>query len=481
MEKARLWQTLSTLSALERKHLEQWLCSPFFCRQEPPLRLYRFLKRCLEQGRIPDQTQAYQTVFGADKPFRAQALRQIMSALMTQVEHFLVYQQKFEQTADYGVCLAGAYRKRGLAKHFRQSLQAARTDWARQPYRHAEYFDAQAAIEYEQYQQLSASRRTEALNWQELADQTDLAYISRKLRQACFGLSHQTVYNTDYQFGMLDAVLEYVRHSPELREIPAIGLYYFCYLFLTEPEGRAEVYFTRFKTQLLAQADPLPLEEQRNLYLLAINFCIRKINQLEQAYFREALDLYQYALKAELLLENGRLSAFAYNNIVAIALKVNETDWAETFIHSYAPFLEKKKRESSLHLNLARVEYSRGLYRSALLHLQEADYKDLINNLIAKTLQLKIYYETEEFDALDAHLQSMQTYIRRLRVIGYHKTNYKNIVRYARRLMQLNPANRQAAASLRNQIETEPVLTEKEWFLAMLSEEGGQRQAPIPK
>lgn len=464
MENARLWQTLLTLTTAERKHLALWLQSPFFCRRAQPVALFDYLRGCLEAGKSPEQTAAIRAVFRSETDI--QALRVVMTELMGQVEHFLVYTEKFERKGDFYTRLAAAYRKRGLEKHFRQSLHTARGDWAGQPYRHAEFFDAQVAIEYELYQFQTAGRRTEALNWQELSDQTDTAFIAHKLRQACFALSHQIVYSTNYNFGLLDAVLEHVRRSENLPAIPSVGLYFYCYLFLTEVEG--EPYFQEFKPRLLANLGQLPVDEQRNLHLLALNFCIRKINLSQPDYFREALDLYKSALGADLLLENGQLSHFAYNNIAAIALKVNEADWAEAFIHRYAPFLEKKHRDAAFHLNLARVEYGRQNMRAALLHLQQADYKDLINNLIAKTLQLKIYYETGELDALDAHLQSMQTFIRRQRVIGYHKTNYKNIVRYGRRLLQLNPNSRQARDSLRVQIETEPVLTEKEWFLEMV-------------
>ena len=466
MENARLWQIFALLTPLERKHLGQWLQSPFFCRRKQPLALYRYFQACLEKAQVPEQIPAYQAIFGKKSAFKAQSLRQITSELLAQLEHFLVYQEKFTNSGDYAIGLAAAYRKRGLEKHFQQSLRAARAGWSRQPYRHSEYYEAQAAIEYEQYQFLSAGRRTEALNWQEVINQTDTAFIAQKLRHACFALSHQAVFNTEYQFGLLDAVLAHINQSKALQKIPAIGLYYFCYLFLTEAEG--ETYFVQFKKQLFVQVGQLPVEEQRNLHLLALNFCIRKINQLEIDYFREALDLYQSALKSDLLLENGQLSHFAYNNIVAIALKVDDTDWAEQFIQEQAPFLEKKHRNASFHLNLARVEYRRQNMKSALLHLQEADYKDLINNLIAKTLQLKIYFETGEFDALDAHLQSMQTFIRRQKGIGYHKTNYQNIIRYTRRLMQLNTNSRSAQRSLRQQLEEEPVLTEKEWLLEMV-------------
>lgn len=469
MENTRLWQALSELTNVERRHFGQWLQSPFFCRRAQPAALWAYLYDCLDHGTPPEQPAALRAVFGPDAPADVQPLRVVMTELMGHVEHFLVYSERFGREADFYIRLAEAYRKRGLEKHFRQSLHAARSDWAAQPFRHAEYFDAQAAIEYELYQHLSAGRRTEALNWQALSDQTDTAFIAHKLRQACFALSHQVVFNTEYAFGLLDLVLEQVRRSEALQAVPAVGLYYFCYLFLTEADG--EPHFREFKPRLLANLGQLPVDEQRNLHLLAINFCIRQMNLLRPGYPREALDLYQSALNADLLLENGQLSHFAYNNIAAIALKVGDADWAEQFIQQYAPFLEKKHREASLHLNLARVAYKRGDAKSALLHLQQADYKDLINNLIAKTLQLKIYYETGEMDTLDAHLQSMQTFIRRQRVIGYHKTNYQNIVRYARRLLHLNPNDREARQTLRQQIEAEPVLTEKAWYLDMLDQD----------
>ena len=465
MQHALLWQSLSALSPLERKHLGQWLESPFFCRRPQPARLFQYLRECLDQARAPDMDEARkQTAILTDQDFRL-----LMSELQAQIEHFLAYQEYFRDAADAQIRLAAAWRKRGLDKHFQRALRKARHDWARQPFRHSGYFEAQADIALEAYQYLSTGQRTEAFNLQELLDATDTAFILRKLRQACFALTHQAVYNADYQLGLLDAVLEHIRRTPAMLDLPPVALYYSCYLFLTDPVE--EAHFSRFRALLLAHSTTLPPDEQRDLYLLAINYCIKKINQLQNAYFRQALELYQSALRAELLLENGALSPFAYNNIVAIALKVGETAWAEHFIREYAPLLEKKHREANCQLNLARVAYTHKDYRKALLHLQEADYKDLINNLIAKTLLLKIYFETGEYDALDAHLQSMQGFLRRQRVIGYHRDNYRNIIRLTRRIMQHNPNDPAEAAALKNQIEAENPLTEKAWMLEMLAGE----------
>jgi hypothetical protein len=461
MQDAVLWQSFSALTNLERKHLGLWLASPFFCRRPQPLRLFEYLQTCVQQAHVPDTSAAQLAIQSTD----AQALRLVMSELLGHLEHFMVYQEKFEPRTDYHICLAAAYRKRGLEKHFARALRSARKDWEGQPHRHSDYFEAQTAIEYEQYQFQSSGHRTEALNLQSLIDATDTAFITRKLRQACFALSHQAVYKASYQLGLLDAVVQHLQHTPALLERPAVALYYYCYLCLTEPG--VEQHFDQFKILLFAQS-ALPPDEQRNLHLLAINYCVKKINQAQTRYFREAFDLYRYALQAGLLLENGLLSPFAYNNIVAIALKVQESAWAETFIHAHSPYLEGKHREANVQLNLARVAYHRKQYGQALVHLQSADYKDLINNLISKTLLLKIYYETGALDALDAHLQSMQSFLRRQRVIGYHRDNYSNIIRLTRKLTQHNSQSRSEVSALQHQIETAAPLTEKEWLLDML-------------
>ena len=86
-------------------------------------------------------------------------------------------------------------------------------------------------------------------------------------------------------------------------------------------------------------------------------------------------------------------------------------------------------------------------------------------NLLAKTVLLKIFYELNEFDLLHSHLDAMKNYIRRKQVIGYHKTNSLNIIKYVSQLIKLNPFDKKAQNDLRQRIEKEEILTEREWLL----------------
>jgi hypothetical protein len=89
---------------------------------------------------------------------------------------------------------------------------------------------------------------------------------------------------------------------------------------------------------------------------------------------------------------------------------------------------------------------------------------------------LKMYYEEEEFDVLESLLESMRNYVQRKKVIGYHKSNYRNIIRYTRRLLRVNPYDREAKQKLGHEISEAQPLTEREWLLRQLDYEPQQEE-----
>ncbi len=492
MDKTLLFEAFATLTAAELREFGKFVRSPFFNTRPQLVALCDYLTRCREKGEAPVAEKAYEALRSDPFPDKRgdapsagektatslrsgeepgagwnQKLRLANSALLALLEKFWMYREKFEDEDRARIRLAAAYRKRNLDKHFHIALREARRGRERLPWRHADFFHDLSLIEWEQYQYDTSVRRTGSLNLQAPSDYMDMAFIARKLRLACLALSHQAVFKTEYKIGLLAPVLAHVEDS-KMTNIPAVGLYYYCYKFLADRS--TDDHFRRFREMLLTHAAALPPDELRTLYLLAINFGIKRINESATGWLQATLDLYKSALERDLLLENGLLSRFAFNNIAAIALRVGESDWAEQFVLQYKPRLERHWREATAGLNLARIAYARRDYKTALLNLQRSDYKDLINNLIAKTLQLKIYYETAEYDLLDSHLASMKNFIRRHTAIGYHRTNYSRIVYYTKQLMTLNFKNLKAVAELRAQIEKEEVLTEKEWLLEMVHE-----------
>ncbi|HNL40530.1 MAG TPA: hypothetical protein PKH43_15370, partial [Saprospiraceae bacterium] len=171
-----------------------------------------------------------------------------------------------------------------------------------------------------------------------------------------------------------------------------------------------------------------------------------------------------------ILLENGLLSRFAFKNIVALGLRLEHFDWVGQFIEQYAPLLEEKYRNPNRLYNLARLHYARKQYQMAMPLLARVDESDLMLNLDSRVMLLKMYYETGEWDALDALIASFRIFLlRKKKSLGYHQAHYLNIIRFVQKLTRLRHNDRQAVAALRQTVQQQPALIEREWLLEMLA------------
>ena len=75
----------------------------------------------------------------------------------------------------------------------------------------------------------------------------------------------------------------------------------------------------------------------------------------------------------------------------------------------------------------------------------------------------------QAWQALDSLLDSVSIYIRRKKVLGYHKENYTAIVRLMRKLLSLDANNTAQKKAILQQVEAAPGLSERDWFLKQLA------------
>ena len=467
MKNSLLFDLFSTLSRKEMRALGRFLETPFFNLRKDVFQLFNYLAECREHLKIiPDKRQAFRNIY-QNEVYEDHKMRLIMSLLLRLIEHFLVHQSFFSEPVKVKNRLATIYRERKLTKHFGRSLRECKKMQSIAPFRNADYYFDGYQIHLEEYLHIADRKRISALNLQTISDELDTAFIALKLRQTCLSLSHQAVYNTEYHFGLLNEILTYVEEK-KLIEIPAISVYYYCYKSLVDPSEVS--HFQLFKALIIQESQKFPIEEIRDLYLLAINICTKQYNEGNPEYLKESFDLYKEGLRNGCLLSRGVLSRFTYRNIVTHGLIMKEYEWLEDFIESYRDKLELAYRESMYSFCLARLEYSRKNYSKALNLLQKSDYQDLLLNLSAKTVLLKIFYELEEFDLLESHLEAMKTFLRRKDIIGYHRENYKNLIRFTQRLLELKPFDIRGRAILKQEMEQTGLLAERTWLIENLEQ-----------
>lgn len=465
MVSSKLYELFDTLPRQDIRQLKKAVASPFFNQRQHVEALLDYLIHCkFERKVLPEREEAFARLF-PERRFDDHKLRLSMSLLLKVMEQYLIYQQVNAQEVNAQLALARAYRALKLPRHFKQSLTKAHQLQKNRGLRHAEYYQDAYALRLEEYRFHASQRRMEDLHLQPVQENLEAAFITAKLRQSCFALSHRAVYTTEYNLGMLPEMLTYIRRS-DMLDLPSVAVYYYCYLALTQPEEH--LHFEKFKALTLAYQALFPKDELRDLFLLATNFCIRQMNKGVKRFAREGLSIYREGLSNQVLLLNGQLSRFTYRNIVAKAIVARELDWAVDFVHQYKTKLEAQYRESTFCFNLAWLEYERKHYDLALDLINRSAFSDLLLNLSAKTIAMKIYFELGAYELLYAHLEAMRNFINRKKIMTYHKTHYLNMIKFTKKLLDLPPVAPQQRARLKANILGSSVVAEKNWLLSQL-------------
>lgn len=466
IETTPVWQVLRALPVTALLEIEKCTRSPFLNQRDDVVQLYKALRKRIANGGTPPGREVLAREIWPDQPFDSKQFRVALHFLQELVFQYLRLKKAESDPGRAQLDLVQALRELSL-DHLAENILVKNEDFfLNQPRKDAATHERQFLYRVELLRLAGGGARTRNLDLQGLSTQLDKAFILKKLKTAAELLSHQRVFKVEYDFGMLDWLLTYLHEQPALLATPEIQLYYNCCMALKHPENSR--YFLALKPALQTVEDLFPPEECREIVLLTLNYCIRRLNSGEAAFAREGFELYRTALEKGYLLEKGELDRFTFHNVVAIGIMLEAFEWVEQFINQYSGKIAPTHRESMSSYCRARLAYGQKKYPDAIGLLQKADYNDLLLNLAAKTILLKIYVETDELRLLDAHLDAMTNFLRRKKIIGYHRENYLNIVKYGRKLTSLNRFDKAACGALRTMVEQEPNLTEKAWFLQQL-------------
>lgn len=468
MKKSQVIDILTTLDKSEIREFKKWLLSPVHNQREDVVQLFDYLMagNHLYEDKFLEKERVFRKIFGKE-PYNDAKLRQTNHFLNRSLEEYLCYKEWQEDEIGSRVPLITQFRKRKLSKQFQKTVRTLQQVQHDHPYRDDRFYRNEYYIQLELYDHLHGQKRTPQNNLQEISDTLDHAYFLEKLRLSCRMIFHQIVHKTDFNFGPLDKLFEFIE-SNKLLEQPVIAVYYYIFKAVTESE-KDQFFFEKLRLTIQSSGSLFTQSERKEVYLMAINYCIRKMNAGVEQFVREAFEWYKQGFENSTLIEDNVISRWTYLNVVLIALKLKEFEWAEDFIEHFNSLVEENYRENFHHYSKARLYFDKRDYDKAMDLLVQFEYDDLLINLNAKTLLLKIYFENDEFETLEFLLESMRSFIRRKKVLGYHKSNYQNIIRFTKKLIRINPFDKKEKKKLREVITKTNPLTEKEWLLQQLN------------
>ncbi|MEM9821844.1 MAG: hypothetical protein AAF985_12265 [Bacteroidota bacterium] len=466
MYHSQLVETLESLNLKEMRLFQKFICSPIHNSRRDVIDLFNYLWSKLEDGKATklSKEKAFTRVYPGEK-YSEKKIRYTMSFLFKALKSFLSYQEMTNDPINEQIHLSRALKKRGLYRIYQQEIQKCDKNLKQQPLRNIDFHHKNYQLAYEQFDFFSTQRRKASEDIPIPGDELTIYYIANILRFACSTLSLQRVASSDHRQDLLEEVIDLVEQKHYLN-IPAVAIYYYTYKTLTHPENSQ--YFQSLRQLIRQFPFLLPIVELKNIYHFATNHCIQQVNLGNADYLKELLNLYKDGLAANVFIENKVMGRFTYKNIVMAGLKQREFDWVEQFIYGYKAYLDERYREATFIFNLAILHYHQPDYDKAMDLLRGISFDDVLTDLAARSTLLKIYFEREEMDALNSLLDSFKNFIYRHKELGYHKTNYLNLIRFTKKLLNLKTYDRAALQRLQQEIEQTAALVDKKWLLQQI-------------
>ena len=391
-----------------------------------------------------------------------QAFYYVCSWLKNLIEDYLVY---VAAQAERDLTLVRIYRQKGLEKHFVEIVKNTEKKAIKQAFRDADFHLSNFRLQQEKLEYAGQQSRRNTENLQAATTELSLYFIAEKLKHTCHAISQSLFTKVELEADFLTEILTYIRKKKYQETVPAVAVYYAYYQAFT---GEGD--FRTLLDLVKKYNGKFRAREMRDIYLMPINFGIREYNSGKKHFLREVFEVYRQGLEYGVFLENNQLSRFTYSNIVSAGLGVKEFAWTEDFLQTHKDFLAPKNRENIYKYNLANFYFQKPDYDKAMDLLVRTEFTDLLYNIQARRMLLKIYYTLGEEDALDSLLDSFKRFLYRQKELGYHRDSFLNLIRFTGRLLILPPRDKKARHKLIEEIKETRELADKAWLLKSIDE-----------
>ena len=466
MKDTKLVKILKRITPKDRQKFAKFLASPYFNARAEIITLYEYLVQANQTSHgVGEKRDVWDQIFPG-KVYSDQKMRLLISQTFKLLEKYLINRQLEQDHLNQQRYLTQAFSDLRMEVFYQKSVEFSRKTLNKQTYRDIEYLQKRYELELEQYQYLIRKRETKSNDWQGLSNSLDAFYLASKLKQACYLLSYKFVFKRKESLPLMAFVLDYIQEHTEVLSNPAISIYYNAYQTMQAKDPHP--YFLALKRDIVTHYLRFDSAEMRDLYIIALNFCIRRMNAGQEIYEKETFELYKEGIERKYLFEHGRIAQQTFSNVVFSGILLEAFEWVQDFIEAYHTYLPKENQKNIYSLTAASLQYHQQNYGGALGLLNQFDASDPILGLKERNLRLKIYFEIGEFELLESHINSMNAFLNRKDIATRMKTPYQSFLRLTLKLVRQKFSPDFDSNALRQNINELSVRPLREWLLAQL-------------
>ncbi len=462
MSTLKVKELIDVLNAGEVKLFRNYLDSKLINSSEQMGKLFETL---LTETFVSKEN-VFRKIIGSEK-YNDKKIRYLFSELTTHLEKFITLIEFENDTEEFSL-----YKQKSLSirsAHKSYSFAAQNGPGKSEKANATSYLNTFRSIEISNDFDSKHLSRLSQLNYSSLLNNLDLFYFTRKLQLQCELINLKNVLNKEHDVVLIDPICEYIKANRFLNS-PLVEIYYNILITLSSVESDSEDSFKKILYLTNEYQSILSIEDLKNIYQYEKNFCIRRINKGDDNYRLVLFDLYKTILANKRIMNREYFSQWEFKNIVTLGLRLKEGGWTKNFISKYINFLPPSERKNALTYNTAMLYYYNKSYKFVLKYLQEVEFTDLYYQLDSKSILLKVYFETDEQEAMLHHIAAFKVFLSRNKNISaYQLTIYKNFIRYSLKIFRAG-TNTGKLNFLKKEIASSSNISDRNWLLDRIND-----------
>lgn len=465
MKHLKVSELLKSFSARELNDCRKYLSSHYLNENTDVLKLYEWLIQFSPGFDAAELTKQhiFRLLFG-NKKFNDLKVRHALSDLTSKLESYLAFAAFYSDKNVQQQLLRKELAKRECSKNYSSIKYKPSQPVPRNTEYYTDHFkDAFIHLYYWQGKQ----NRTNVAEVENTAQSLNQLFLSGKLQLCCELINSNVAGSDDPEQSSIKAIEKIVSET-NLDNEPFINIYYCILQMLLYPA--VEEHYRRLIQLLHDNNNEFAPGDMREMYQYAMNYCIRKINNGNANYLQLLFEIYETILQNKIIFYDGYLSQWDYKNIVSLSLRLGHVQWASAFIRDGSKDLRSEEKDNAVNFNLAYWNFSQQNFSKARTLLQKVTFTDLVYQLDARSILLKVYFEEENTEAFFYHAEAFRVFLNRNKQISPNQQKlYKNLIRYTSQILKAG-FKKSRLQEINASIEKNPQVADVKWLKEKINE-----------
>lgn len=478
MKSNKVIAQLTLFSDKEMKLFGKYLSNPHFNKKEAVVRLHKFVAKnhpAYDKQKF-SKLNCFLSVFPELKPelsklngkadaFISSKLKNPLYDLKKLINGFII-QQEFETESHENTILLikGLFKRKMHDKAFElidKELKKLESNIGEDFYHHFYKF---------QFQNLKEQNLKEADQalFDGMTKDLDLFCAHTRVRFGFEAKSRKIVRGSSFDILLFDELNKLLSKNKVKNITPTILLYHKISKLYSATSTKQ--YYYTIKQLFIEKFEFIEQKDKKDILAYLINYCIGESKKDAVQYNNEIFTLYKFGFENKLFFNGNYLSTEHYKNAVTLGSSLKKFEWVENFMETKSKFLPPDIRKNNMLLAKAQMENAKGNCKKVIEILQTVESFDLWNNILARNLMMRAYYELKEWSALEYFLDSFAKYISRSKFIGKdRRLRFRNTFKFTRILIQAN-VKKLKKEDLKSKLDTFKNINNRNWFLKMIEQ-----------